>query len=126
MRQHITEMVGGPGTLRFFVQPAIAVLLGIIHGIRDRRQGRSPYLIALVRAGDGRGRHLREGLRAIAVPLILAVLGAYVFEYVIRQRIYVFYGLLYAVVFVAIPYFVTRALANRLSSLRTPPTSAAA
>jgi hypothetical protein len=124
MRQHITEMVGGPGALRFFVQPATAILLGILHGIRDHRHGREPYLIALVRAGDARGRHLLEGLRAIAVPLSLAVLGAYIFEYVIRHRIYVFYGLLYAALFVAIPYFVTRALANRLASLRTPPTSA--
>jgi hypothetical protein len=126
MRQHIAEMVGGPGTLRFFVQPAIAILLGILHGLRDRREGRPPYLLALVRIADGRWRHLVDGLRQIAVPLGLAVLGAYVFEYVIRGRIYVFYGLLDAVLFVAIPYFATRALANRLASLRTPPTSAAA
>jgi hypothetical protein len=117
-------MAGGPGTLRFFIQPAIAILLGILHGIRDRRQGRPPYLIGLVRAGGRRGRHLLEGLRAIVVPLCLAVLGAYIFEYVIRQRIYVFYGLLYAVLFVAIPYFVTRALANRFAS-RPPVTTAA-
>jgi hypothetical protein len=126
MRQHITEMVGGPGTVRFFVQPAIAILLGILHGIRDHRAGLPPYLVALVRAGGGRVRHLLEGLRAIALPLGLAVLGAYAFEYMIRRRVYVFYGLLYAVLFVAIPYFVARALANRLASLRTPPTSAAA
>jgi hypothetical protein len=115
-------MVGGPGTLRFFVQPAIAIVLGILHGIRDRRQGRAPYLIGLVRARGARGRHLLEGIRAIAVPLCLAVLGAYVFEYVIRGRIYFFYGFLYALLFVAIPYFVTRALANRLASRRTTPT----
>jgi hypothetical protein len=126
MREHIIAMVGGPGTLRFFVQPAIAILLGILHGVRDHRHGRPPYLIALVRAGDSRGRKLLQGLREIVVPLCLAVLGAFVFEYVIRHRIYIFYGLLYAALFVAVPYFVTRALANRLASLRTPPTSAPA
>jgi hypothetical protein len=54
------------------------------------------------------------------------VLGAYIFEYVIRGRIYVFYGFLYALLFVAIPYFVTRALANRGASRRitTTPTLA--
>lgn len=126
MRQHIAEMVGGPGTLRFFVQPAIAIILGILHGIRDRREGRPPYLIAFVRGGNRRGRHILDGLRAIVVPLCLAVLGAYVFQYVIRGHIYLFYGLVYAVVFVAIPYFITRAVANRLASLRIPPTSATA
>jgi hypothetical protein len=119
-------MAGGPGTLRFFIQPAIAILLGILHGIRDHHQGRPPYLIGLIRAGDRRRRQLLEGLRGIVVPLSLAVLGAYIFEYVIRHRVYVFYGLLYAVVFVAIPYFVMRALANRLVPGRSPPTSAPA
>jgi hypothetical protein len=69
---------------------------------------------------------LLDGLRAILVPLCLALLGAYTFEYVIRSRIYPFYGLLYAVLFVALPYFATRAVANRLASLRAPPTSATA
>jgi hypothetical protein len=119
-------MAGGPGTLRFFIQPAIAILLGIIHGIRDHRHGRPPYLIGIVRAGDKRWQQVFEGLREIVVPLGLALLGAYVFEYVIRHHIYVFYGLLYAVLFVATPYFVTRALANRLASLHKPRTSATA
>jgi hypothetical protein len=122
VRQHVIEMVGGPGTLRFFVQPAIAIVLGVIHGIRDRRQGRPPYLIGLIRARGARGRHLLDGLRAIALPLCLALLGAYVFEYVIRGRIYIFYGCLYALVFVAVPYCVLRALANRVASRRITPT----
>jgi hypothetical protein len=115
-------MVGGPGTLRFFVQPAIAIVLGILHGIRDRRQGRRPYLIGLVHAHGARGRHLLEGIREIAVPLGLALLGSYVFGYVIRGRIYILYGFVYALLFVAVPYFVTRALANRVVSRRMTPT----
>lgn len=106
-------MVGGPGTLRFIVQPAIAIVLGIVHGVRDHRQERPPYLIGLLHARGARVSHLLVGLRAIVVPLCLAVLGSYVFQYVIRRHINIVYGLEYAVLFVAIPYFVTRALANR-------------
>jgi hypothetical protein len=118
VKRHIIEMIAGPGTLRFFVQPAIAIVLGILHGIRDCRGGRPPYLIGLIRARGARGRHLLDGARAIALPLCLALVGAYLFEYVIRGRIYVFYGLLYALLFVAVPYVVTRALANRFASRR--------
>ena len=114
-------MVGGPGTLRFIVQPAIAIVLGGIHGVRDRRRGRAPYLMGFLHARGARVAHLLEGLRAIVVPLCLAVLGAYVFQYVIRSHIYVLYGLLYALLFVALPYFVTRALANRIASIWVPP-----
>jgi hypothetical protein len=124
VKQHIIEMVGGAGTLRFVVQPTIAIVLGILHGLRDHRQGRPPYLIALLHARGAWASLLLKGLRAIVVPLCLAVLGSYVFQYVIRRHVYVLYGLEYAVLFVAIPYFVTRALANRLAPNRAPPTAA--
>ena len=115
MRQHIIAMVGGRGTLRFFIQPALAVVLGIIHGLRDHRRGRAPYLIALVRARGRRCAHLGKALRQILVPLGLAVGLSYVFQYVNRSRISFAYGLLFAVLFVALPYFIARALANRVA-----------
>jgi hypothetical protein len=108
-------MVGGRGTLRFFIQPALAVLLGVIHGIRDHRRGRAPYLIGLVHARGRRFAEVGKGLREILVPLCVAAIFSYVFQYVNRSRISFAYGLLYAVLFVAIPYFITRALANRVA-----------
>jgi hypothetical protein len=122
MRQHVIEMVGGPGTLRFLLQPMIAIMLGILHGVRDARKGRPPYLLALAHARGKRLHHLGDGLRAIVVPLCLALAGALTFQYLIRSRIYVAYGLLYATLFVAAPYFAIRGLANRLASnCRTTP-----
>jgi hypothetical protein len=117
MRQHIVDMVGGRGTLRFFIQPALAVVVGILHGIRDHRRGRPPYLISLVRARGRRFEHLGEALKAILVPLCLAVIFSDLFQYLNRKRIDPGYGLLYAVLFVAIPYFITRALANRVAGV---------
>jgi hypothetical protein len=115
MRDHIVAMVGGRGTLRFVIQPALAVLLGIIHGIRDHRRGRAPYLIALLHAHGRRFAHVGEGLRQIVVPLVLAVAFSELFQYLNRGRISFAYGLLYAVLFIAIPYFIARALANRVA-----------
>ena len=115
MRQHIIDMVGGRGTLRFFIQPALAVLLGVLHGVRDHRRGRAPYLIDLVHARGRRFAKLGITLREILVPLCLAVIFSDVFQYLNRSRISFGYGLLYAVLFVAIPYLITRALANRVA-----------
>ena len=117
VRQHIAEMVAGQGTLRFFIQPALAVVLGIIHGIRDHRRGRPPYLIGLVRARGHRFALVGQGLREILVPLCIAVIFSELFQYVNRSRMSLTYGLLYAVLFVAIPYFITRALANRVAGV---------
>jgi hypothetical protein len=116
MRQHIVDMVGGRGTLRFIIQPTLAIVLGVIHGLRDRRLGRDPYLIGLVRAKN-RMAHLGEALKAILVPLCLAVIFSDVFQYVNRKKISPGYGLLYACFFVALPYFITRALSNRIAGI---------
>jgi hypothetical protein len=119
MRQHIAEMVGGPGTLRFFLQPAMAIALGILHGVRDRRMGRPPYLVGLIGAQGGRLHLLGEALREILVPLAVALIGAFTFQYIIRSHIYPLYALLYALFFVAVPYLATRGLANRAARRRT-------
>ncbi len=116
MGQYFVEMVGGPGKLRFFLQPAIAIVLGILHGVRDHRAGRPSYVIGLVGARGSRMQRLGEGLREILVPLTIAVLASCVFQYVIRSRVHVLFALVYAALFVALPYFAARGLANRLSS----------
>jgi hypothetical protein len=114
MSGYLSEMAGGPGELRFFVQPLIAVVLGIRHGVADRQAGRPPYLIGLLRAHD-RLRRLGEGLRQILVPLCVAVAASLLFQWVIRARVHVLIALVYAAIFVALPYFLTRAAANRVA-----------
>ncbi len=114
MRQHIVDMVGGQGSLRFFLQPALAVVLGILHGLRDHRLGRPVYLVGLIDARGTRLRRAGEGLRDVAVPLCVALLASFAFQYIVRSRVSVAYGFLYAMLFVALPYFVARGLANRV------------
>ena len=108
-------MVGGPGFFRFFIQPTVAVILGVVHGLRDRRAGRPVYLAGLIHTREGRAERLREGVRAVAVPLVVAFIAAFSFQYIIRARIFVGYAVLYASVFVLIPYLMARGLANRLA-----------
>ena len=108
-------MLAGPGALRALVQPAIAITLGILHGLRDYRAGRPPYLLELYIAADDRARRLREGMRDIVVPFCIAALVSIVLQYIARSRAHLAYALAYAIVFVAVPYFVARAVTNRLA-----------
>ena len=112
-------MVGGPGWFRFFLQPIVAVILGVVHGLRDRRAGRPAYFAGLIRVREGRAERLREGARAVVVPFVVALIAAFTFQYVIRGRIFVGYGLLYAIGFVLAPYLIARGLAHRLARART-------
>jgi hypothetical protein len=108
-------MLAGPGAFRVFVQPAIAIALGVLHGLRDYRAGRPPYLLELYLAGDDRGRRLCEGLRDVVVPFCAAAVLSIVFQYIVRSRAHLAFALAFAIVFVAVPYFVTRAATNRLA-----------
>jgi hypothetical protein len=110
-------MLAGPGAFRVLVQPAVAVALGIVHGLRDRRAGRLPYLLDLYQ-GRHRARRLQEGLRAVLLPFTVAVLASMVFQFIVRSRMYFTYALSFAIVFVGIPYFATRALTNRIARRR--------
>ena len=108
-------MVGGPGFFRFFLQPIVAIVLGIVHGRRDRRAGRSAYFAGLIHVREGRAARIRDGLRSVALPLVVALIAAFTFQYIIRSRIFIGYGVLYATLFVLVPYLVARGLAQRVT-----------
>jgi hypothetical protein len=108
-------MLAGPGTFRLFVQPAIALALGVLHGLRDYRAGRLPYLLELYQVRADRSRRLREGLHDVIIPFLIAVAVSMVLQFIVRSYIRFGFALAYAILFVAIPYFVTRALTNRIA-----------
>jgi hypothetical protein len=114
MREHIRQMLSGPGTLRFIVQPTLAVLVGVWHGRRDARVQRAPFLAGLIRSRGRRVAWLLQTLQSIALPLTLALVASVVFQYVIRSHVRPSYALLYAATFVAVPYLLTRSLTNRV------------
>jgi hypothetical protein len=118
MGDYLRRMLAGPGSLRFILQPAVAVLLGIWHGTVDARIGKSAYLAGLIRARGERGAWLRRGLRATVVPLTLALVASVAFQYMVNARVRLLLALLYAAIFVAIPYFCARSLANRAARAR--------
>jgi hypothetical protein len=121
MWQHATRMLGGPGHLRFMLQPAVAVALGVLHGLRDHRSGRPPVVLAIARARGHRLQQLGRELRAIALPLAIALAASLVFQYLVLSRVGVGYAVLYAILFVALPYFLARGGANRLAGTRRAP-----
>jgi hypothetical protein len=115
MREHLSQMVGGPGYFRFFLQPIVAIALGVRHGLRDWRLGHHVYLFGLIRFREARWQRVREGMRAVAIPLVVALVAACAFQYVIRSRVFFGYALLYALVFVLLPYLAARGFTHRIA-----------
>jgi hypothetical protein len=113
--QQFHAMLSGPGHLRFIIQPALAILLGLRDGRIDSHAGLRP-LDAELRALHGAERwgSVRKTLRRILVPLCLAIGLSLVFQYVIQGRSRLLPALSFAVFLVALPYFISRSIANRI------------
>ena len=62
----------GPA-LRFLLQPAMSMILGIRDGIRDARTGRSPYLWTILFDPTRRWANIREGIAVIGKVFLVAV-----------------------------------------------------
>jgi len=115
MRAYVEEMLRGPGHLRFIIQPLIAIVLALRDGRLDAALGRPPYGVSLfTQPRAGRRASLRHGLRAIAVPLCLAVAASLLFQFLVMQRVRLGAGLAYAALFVALPYVLVRGVSNRV------------
>lgn len=114
-------MLSGPGSMRFYLQPAIAVLLGIRDGLRDKRAGRPPFLLEVFIHSGRRRETLSEAMRRIALPLGVATAASLFFQHIIRGKAHLWQGIAYAILFVALPYGIVRGLTNRAASRKRGP-----
>jgi hypothetical protein len=116
MEEYLREMWSGAGRLRFFLQPAVALMIGLLGGLSDARMGRPPYLLDLVRERGHRAEKLRLLLKRLAVPLSIAIAMSVVFQLVNRGTVSWLAALGFGVFFILLPYVVARGTSNRVAT----------
>ena len=109
--------IGGPLSLRLFVQPLVASLLAIRHGMQDAESGRPAYFWSILTNPDRRGDLLREGWKAVAKVFTLAITFDLVYQLMVFGRIYPSELLIVAFLLACVPYLLVRGPANRVASL---------
>lgn len=103
--EYMKEMLAGPGTLRFVVQPLVAALLGVLDGRRDALKGvERPYY---------RTAALPRTLRRIALSLATGMLMSLIFQYVIRKKVILAAAIGFGAIFIALPFIAARELSFR-------------
>ncbi len=120
-RQFFVDMLArlsGPGRLRFILQPAVAILLGVRHGLSDARAHRPPFLWTLAFRRSERGVVLREAVSAIRDVVVVAILLDLISQAIIFHLIRPGAALILGPVLIAVPYVVARAIANRIAQAR--------
>jgi hypothetical protein len=102
-----------PLTLRFVMQPLLALVLGVRDGRWDARDGRPPFGSELLVRRGQRRQLLKEALGRVAVPLALATVLDGVVQWMVDGRVVVIDALAVGVLLVAFPYVLSRGLSNR-------------
>lgn len=106
----------GRGRLRFILQPTIAIVLGARGGVADARAGLPPYLLGLLFHGGRRRELARSGWAAIRNLLAAGIVLDIVFQLFLYRSVHPGAALVVGPIFIAGPYALSRALANRVAS----------
>jgi len=115
---YLIELISGPGTFRFLIQPVLAIILGVRDGRNDAKASTPPILYMLLLASGKRREALKGGLHAIALPLILAVALDSILQIYIFGVWRLQWALVVGVGLVGIPYILSRGITNRIISAR--------
>ena len=119
-RQFLDELpqrLTGPGRFRFLLQPALAMLLGLMGGLADAKAGKPPYLFGLIFHAGHRKELLRSGVAAIRTLVAMGIIMDVVFQLVIYQEVHPGAAVVIGPILIALPYALSRALSTRLVRL---------
>src|SRR5262249_19527011 len=99
-------------------QPVAASLVGIRDGKSDAHGGRPAFLSALAFHGSGRLGLLRNALASIRDLVAIAIILDVVAQLLIFENVHPGAALLLGPVLIAVPYSISRAIANRIAGKR--------
>lgn len=112
--QNILARLSGPGRLRFIIQPTVAIVLGARGGIKDANAGLPPFLWALIFHREHRRELLRSTVTSVRNLVAIAILLDLISQYLIFDKIRPGAAMIVGPVLIAVPYSLSRALANRV------------
>jgi len=113
--EELPQRFTGPGRLRFILQPAIAILLGLRGGLADARTGNPPFLFGLLFDAARRRELLRSGVATIRNLLAFGIILDVVFQWVLYGAVHPGAAVLIGPILICAPYAIARALTTRVA-----------
>lgn len=105
----------GPLTLRLIFQPTVAAIFAIRAGLKDAREGRTPYLWSVFANPAHRRDLLREGWKDIGTVFLIAVVLDVIYALIVHRWIYPVQALLVGTVLAIVPYLLIRGPVTRIA-----------
>jgi hypothetical protein len=116
--RQLLERADAPMRFRFIVQPSVAAILAVCHGVKDARSGRSPYFWSIMGNPLERAERLGEGVNATARIILLGLVMDTIYQAVALKRFYPAEAAIVALLFAFVPYVIIRGPAARIARRR--------
>jgi hypothetical protein len=114
--ENLGGRIGGPMSLRLFLQPAIATLLAVKAGLADARADKPPYFWTFLTSAEDRRSLLRDGWKSLAKVFTMAIVLDVVYQLIVNHWVYPLESLIVAFVLACVPYLLVRGPVNRIAS----------
>lgn len=108
----------GPFSLRFFLQPTMAILFAIKDGMKDARTGQEHYLWSLLFRPGQRRERIAGAWASIGKVTVMAVVLDSLFQWMVMGEIKLTVSLLMAAFLCVLPYSLLRGPVSRLAERR--------
>ncbi len=113
--ENLLARPSGPLALRFLLQPVMAALFAMRDGVKDAREGRSPYFWTILSNPDERRMRLREGIKATSKIILIALILDAAYQIIKLQAFYPFEAIAIAILLAFVPYLLVRGPAARVA-----------
>ena len=109
--------LSGPMQFRLVIQPIVAAFLAIRAGVRDAREGRPPFLWALITVSLERRERWRSAWKDIRRVFFFAVAIDAIYQLIELRAFYIVQAIIVAFVLAIIPYAILRGIVTRVTRL---------
>jgi len=110
--------IEGPMSFRLVLQPLVALFFAFRDGVRDAREGQSPYFWALFTEPAHRRDMIESGWKSIGKVFIIAILLDFIFQYIVFRDLRPIGALLAGIILAVVPYLLLRGPVNRVMRFR--------
>jgi len=110
----IVEVLSGRGQLRLFLQPLVAILLGVRLGVADAKEGKDPFLLRLLRTSKHKAQLARDAASDVVVPFMVAIVLDGILQYYALGYMRPGAAIVVGAVLIWLPFAISRALTNRI------------
>lgn len=116
--ENLAGRIHGPMTFRFILQPTMAAIAAFKSGMRDYREGRSPYFWSLVKNPSQRSYLIHEGWKDVFRIFCLGIVMDLIYQITVFRWFFPMEALVIALVLPIVPYLLLRGIITRIANVR--------